>query len=146
MKSRQKTVLCFIISMAFLFSGCATVQDVFHIRSGGVAVKTDDGYMQVVFSDRDKSRIRNYYYASKRRHKGLPPGLAKKDKLPPGLQKRIDAGAPLPPGLRGRGLPDELEGILSPLPKGYIRLKVGGDVVIMDQKTRVVVDMVRDIE
>lgn len=144
MKLNQKISLCLVIMIALLFSGCATLEDNFGIRSGEVKVRTEGGYMKVVFSDRDRKTIGNYY-AKKGKYKKLPPGLAKKDKLPPGLQKRLDAGERLPPGLQRRNLPYELEDILSPLPKGYIRLKVGGDIIIMNKDTEVVVDIIRDI-
>jgi len=72
--------------------------------------------------------------------------LAKKRRLPPGLQKRLERNKGLPPGLQTRALPYHLERGLTPLPKGFIRLKVGGDIVILDQKTRVVVDVVYDVE
>jgi len=144
MKLNQKASLYFVILMVLLFSGCATLQNVFDIHSGAVEVETDDGYIKVVFNERDRRVIRRHY-GKKRKYKRLPPGLAKKGTLPPGLQKRLDAGVSLPPGLQGRGLPDELEDILSPLPKGYIRLKVGGSVVIMNKETEVVVDIIRDI-
>ena len=144
MKLNQKASLYFVILMALSISGCATLQEIFDIHSGAVRVETDDGYIKVVFSERDRRAIRRHY-GKKRKYKRLPPGLAKKDTLPPGLQKRLDAGESLPPGLQGRDLPDELEDILSPIPKGYIRLKVGGNVVIMNKDTEVVVDIIRDI-
>ena len=72
----------------------------------------------------------------------MPPGLAKKHNLPPGLQKHIKKNGQLPPDLHKRNLPVDLEQELSPLPKGYVRVKVGGDVVLMDEKTRVVVDVI----
>ena len=144
MRLSQKTSLCLVILIALSSSGCATLKDTFGVRSGEVKVRTKDGYMKVVFSDRDRQAIRNYY-AKKWKHKKFPPGLAKRDTLPPGLQKRLDAGDQLPPGLQRSSLPYELEDILSPLPKGYIRLKVGGDIVIMNQNTEVVVDILKDI-
>ena len=126
--------------MVLSSSGCRT----FDVRSGGATVRTRDAYVKVVFSDRDKEAIRGFY-STKGKYKKMPPGLAKRSTLPPGLQKRIDAGQPLPPGLQRESLPYELEEILSPLPKGYIRLRVGGDIVIWNQKTEVVVDILKDI-
>jgi hypothetical protein len=140
MKLNQKIPLCLVVLMVLSSSGCET----FNIRSGGAIVRTKGGYMKVVFSDRDRETIRNFY-AKKLRYKKMPPGLAKRDTLPPGLQKRLDAGDPLPAGLQRSSLPYDLEKILSPLPKGYIRLKVGGDIIIMNQKTEVVVDILKDI-
>ena len=144
MKLNQKILLYLVMLMTLSLSGCATLQEIFDIHSGAVRIETDDGYMKVVFSERDRRAIRRHY-GKKRKYKRLPPGLAKKGTLPPGLQKRLDAGESLPPGLQGRGLPDELENILSPLPKGYIRLKVGGNVVIMNKETEFVLDIIRDI-
>ena len=77
--------------------------------------------------------------------KTIPPGLAKKQELPPGLQKHIVKHGELPPGLQGRRLPLDLEGGLSRLPTVYIRLRVGGDIVLMNEKTRVVFDVVWDV-
>ncbi len=37
-----------------------------------------------------------YYY----RNEGLPPGLAKREQLPPGLQKHVRERGSLPPGLQ----------------------------------------------
>lgn len=79
----------------------------------------------------------------------LPPGLQRKldreGRLPPGLQKRLDRGDPLPPGLAKRRLPADLERRLTPLPAGYERYVVGPDVVIVDSRRNVVVDVAIDI-
>ena len=96
--------------------------------------------VEVVFSERDRTLIHEYY---RRRH--LPPGLAKRSSLPPGLQKQVQRRGQLPPGLRGKGLPDELEVKLSRLPKGYVRLRVGVDFVLMNTRTRVIVDVIKDM-
>ena len=50
----------------------------------------------------------------KGRNKGMPPGLAKKQQLPPGLQRRVAKHGSLPPGLAKRDLPDDLERELPP--------------------------------
>ena len=81
-----------------------------------------------------------------KKHKKTPPGLAKKKKLPPGLQKQLVKRGKLPPGLQGRGLAHELERQLTPLPRGYVHMKVGGDVIILNEKTRVVVDVVYGLD
>ena len=144
MKLDQKIFFCSVILIALSSSGCVTLKETFGVRSGEVKVRTKDGYAKVVFGDRDKEAIRNYY-AKKWKHKKMPPGLAKRDRLPPGLQKRLEAGDQLPPGLQRSTLPYDLEDILSPLPKGYIRLRVGGDIIIMNKNTEVVIDILKDI-
>ena len=87
---------------------------------------------------------------SKKHHKkskskeGLPPGLAKKDRLPPGLEKQLEKNGTLPPGLAKRDLPDDLEDRLGKPPKGYERTIVDNDVVLIEAATRKVVDIITD--
>jgi hypothetical protein len=54
-----------------------------------------------VVIDRDGERriIRDYY-----RNNGLPPGLANRESLPPGLAKHLRERGELPPGLQKRAL------------------------------------------
>jgi hypothetical protein len=81
----------------------------------------------------------------KSKKKGLPPGLAKKDKLPPGLEKQLQKNGTLPPGLAKRGLPDDLEKQLPPPPEGYERQVVEDAVVVLVNKaTGKVADIIKD--
>lgn len=107
--------------------------------SGRATVAGRDGYVDVAFSDQDRGYIHDYYRSAR----NLPPGLAKKKHLPPGLQKQLVRRGTLPPGLSGQRLPYELERRLSPLPDGYLRLRIGGDVVLFNEKTRVIFDLVQ---
>lgn len=115
--------------------GCATGSG----TSGKVVVHDENIHVEIAFSDRDRSLIRGYY----RYH--LPPGLAKRSSLPPGLQKQVMQRGQLPPGLRAKRLPNELEVKLSPLPTGYVRVRIGTDVVLMNTRTKVIVDVIKDI-
>jgi hypothetical protein len=133
-------VICCVIYSA-LIAGCATTPTV---DSGTVAVETRDARAVIVFSDSDRARIRHFYRSGKK-VKAMPPGLAKKEKLPPGLQKHVIKYGKLPPGLAARRLPDELDRTLSYLPSGYVRVRVGGDVYLMHEKTRVVFDVVWNV-
>ncbi len=76
---------------------------------------------------------------------GLPPGLAKKDRLPPGLEKQLYRKGTLPPGLAKRlqPVPVELERQLRVLPAGYRRAVVGGNIILMNEKTSLVYDVLR---
>jgi len=138
----MKQLLGIIISSLFIciiFSGCASFPN---INSGIFGVETDDVQVQVAFSNNDRRLIRDYYRDKKIKHKGLPPGLAKKEKLPPGLQKQLKKNGKLLSGLAKRYLPNDLDNRLSPLPRGYVRLKVGGDIVLINEKTEVIVDII----
>ena len=73
-----------------------------------------------------------------KKHKGLPPGLAKRDQLPPGLAKRDQ----LPPGLAKRDLPDDLRNLL---PERDVRLElieIDGAIVLIDIVTDTVLDII----
>lgn len=131
-----------IIVLAAVMTGCASGPKV---ESGSIGVEGKDVKAVLVFSDSDRGKILHYYEKGKK-SKELPPGLAKKQELPPGLQQHIEKYGTLPPGLEGRRLPGDLERTLSTLPEGYVRLKVGGDVVLMDEKTRVVFDVIWKVD
>ena len=73
--------------------------------------------------------------------KALPPGLAKRDSLPPGLQKQLTERGTLPPGLAKRDLPDNLRSQLPYRPgeKFYI---VDDNVLLVQQATGLVLDVI----
>lgn len=104
---------------------------------------TGGGAVEVVFTNQERTLVRGWF----RDHQsGLPPGLAKRDRLPPGLEKQIRERGTLPAGLQKRThpLPAELERQLRKLPAGYVRVIVGASVVLMNQSTHVIHDVIRD--
>lgn len=124
-----------VAGLAVLATGCATHA----LTSGRVVVRNGNAEVAISFSERDRALIAEYYGKRKRR---LPPGLAKRrGGLPPGLAKRDK----LPPGLRGDRLPSDLERRLARLPEGYVRVRIGRDIVLLDGRTRVVLDVVYDV-
>lgn len=73
----------------------------------------------------------------------LPPGLAKRESLPPGLQKQLARKGKLPPGLE-KGLtpfPDDLNRRLPPLREGLERVFVHGRAMILNRNTQVILDV-----
>ena len=92
------------------------------------------------YSDHDREEMHNWY----RGHLGnLPPGLAKKDRLPPGLEKQLRVRGTLPPGLRDRiqPCPPDLEHLLPPPPSDCEQVIIGGNLVLMNRRTSVVLDI-----
>jgi Ni/Co efflux regulator RcnB len=114
-----------------------------------------------IFSEAERTAIEEYYRArhaddvkrskgGKGKNKGkgrdgLPPGLAKKDRLPPGLEKQLQRNGTLPPGLVRNDLPLSLQNKLYPPRKGTKRILVGSDVVLIDTKTDLILDILHDV-
>ncbi len=98
-----------------------------------------------IFHQHDREIIIAFYHSQP---SNLPPGLAKRNgNLPPGLEKHLERNGTLPPGLQKRvePLPDELEIRLARLPSGYRRCRAGGSVIILNQKTGAILDIIRDV-
>jgi hypothetical protein len=77
----------------------------------------------------------------------LPPGLAKRETLPPGLEKQLQRKGKLPPGLEKKiqPMPPALEKQLVVLPTGYRRVVIGDNVIVMNSTTSIVYDIVRSV-
>jgi hypothetical protein len=139
MNMKSTPLLALFAGISVLMGGCATNA----ITSGAVVLEDDETSIAVRFTNRDREIIRHYYtHTHSKKHKKTPPGLAKRGRgLPPGLAKRDT----LPKGLQERGLPGDLERRLSRLPEGYIRVIVGTDVVLMKTRSRVIIDIYRNL-
>ncbi|MBU1223198.1 MAG: hypothetical protein KKA22_12400 [Gammaproteobacteria bacterium] len=135
MKNRLSALL--IVAALAGLGGCETPP-----RYGEVRVHERDYDVRVVFSDRDRAIIRDYYRGY---YRGLPPGLAKKGKIPPGHAFRMQRHQDLPPGVAWEYLPADVERRLNRLPDGYVRIVIGTDVAILHTRTRVVLDVIEDL-
>ncbi len=89
------------------------------------------------FSDRDRQIIGDCFVNDRA---GLPPGLAKKDRLPPGLERQLQRNGTLPPGLqkRARRLPGSCAARLPRLPNDWVRVVVSGRVILLNSRERIV--------
>lgn len=76
---------------------------------------------------------------------GLPPGLAKRDRLPPGLEKQIQETGTLPPGLAKRDLPVDLKRRLPRVAQGQEIVWVDDDIYLIETATRAVLDVIKDV-
>ncbi|AVM73937.1 LWamide neuropeptides (fragment) [Magnetospirillum gryphiswaldense] len=135
------------IVLAAAFSLIVTLPVIVQAQSA-----TDLGRMAVqtaspAFTDQDRREIDDWLRLGRRiltgdddhKSKKMPPGLAKRDHLPPGLAKRDT----LPPGLAKRDLPGDLERRLSRLPKGYGRKTVGDDIILIEEATGIIFDILK---
>ena len=89
------------------------------------------------FSDRDRQIIGDCFVNDRA---GLPPGLAKKDRLPPGLERQLQRNGTLPPGLQKRvqPLPGSCVSRLPRLPRDWARVVLSGRIILLDPGQRIV--------
>lgn len=113
--------------------------------------KNNDDATQSNNGDRDNANVRYYSEDDQRTMHGwyvqhqnsLPPGLAKKDRLPPGLEKQLAVRGHLPPGLQKKIQPAPVELVrqLPPPPPDCKDVVIGGHLVLLNTKTYVVMDV-----
>ena len=97
-----------------------------------------------LFLPREREIIKEYF----RGHRGgLPPGLAKRSELPPGLQKQLKRKGQLPPGLQKRlePLPRELEVRLPRVSDLGRAVILGHHVLLLDRRTERILDIVENV-
>ena len=132
MKIINRFLLLLWTALLLISTGCETL-------GGLIRVDSDSSSKQsasVVFSQKDKQTIQHYYRGVGRKHK----------KYPPGMNKRLEKGKELPPGIAKQHLPGTLENQLTPLPQGYLRIKIGGDVMIQNTISNVVTDIMYGVD
>jgi hypothetical protein len=113
-----------------------------HDKGSGVAVTIDVR----LFGESQEATIRAWF-SNKKNLEGLPPGLAKRDRLPAGLERQLQKNRSLPPGLEKRlhSFPLELERLLPGVPEGVIRVVIGVDIVLLDKTSNTILDIVREV-
>ena len=102
----------------------------------------DDDKDKSTSAKKSKDKKKDKGAKGKGRGNGLPPGLAKRDQLPPGLAKR---GNQLPPGLMKGDLPPELEKSLPKLPDNVERVVVDTDVILVQKGTDLILDVIKGV-
>lgn len=116
-----------------------------HEKPGkGHAADTAHDEHQAVVIDRDGHVRVIHEYA----HSGsLPPGLAKREALPPGLRKQLHENGELPPGLQKRlvPVPTVLVHRLPPVPSYYHRYFAGDDLLVIDTRTHRLVAIIPNV-
>lgn len=143
-----------------ILSGSAAVAPTAFAASHNRGAQNDD-LVEIIFKEIERQIIREYFggdaddtakgRGGKKKAKrgrgggGLPPGLAKREKLPPGLERQLVKNGTLPPGISKRTLPPGLASRLGPLPTGTERVIVGGDVALIDIATGVIIDILKDV-
>jgi Ni/Co efflux regulator RcnB len=91
------------------------------------------------YADHDRD-IHDWYRSH---YSNLPPGLAQRDRLPPGLERQLVVSGTLPPGLRKKmqPCPRELEVMLPPPPPNYAHVVIGGSLVLVNRANFQIADV-----
>jgi hypothetical protein len=140
MKTAAKTISIWL-TILFLSILSGHAKDKGRGKSQRESKKTSADIYIGVFAQSNRELIRNHYIPSRG---SLPPGLAKRrGDLPPGLEKHLVRNGHLPPGLEKKlyPFPVELERRLPPLRPGLVRGVIGGSAVILDSRTKVILDI-----
>ena len=105
---------------------------------------TPDHNTTVVVVDRDGHYrvVREYVTRG-----NLPPGLAKRRTLPPGLSQQLHERGTLPPGLRAyyTPVPAAWNQRFPAIPTYYQRYFVGSHLIIIDTRDNTLVSLIRDL-
>jgi hypothetical protein len=90
---------------------------------------------QPTFTNYDRQNIRGCFYDTA----NLPPGLARRESLSPGLENQLERNGTLPPQLESRAepLPDSCSARLPRLPVDWSRVVVGNRVLLLDPSSRI---------
>jgi hypothetical protein len=92
------------------------------------------------FSSSERGEIERYFKAHPGARSQLPPGLAKKNRLPPGWQKKVAPGRRIPDDVWAHRveLPREIR---LPIEEGVIRVRIDDRIVKVAERTREVIDI-----
>jgi hypothetical protein len=75
------------------------------------------------------------YYGSASAGRGNGRG---RNGLPPGIERNLQRGKPLPPGIAKQYLPQDLLGRLTPVERGFEYIVVAGKLLLVEAATQVV--------
>jgi len=124
----------------FLMSGFALAQGQGHGKGHDKGKHGDEDRSEHFYRDQDRDEMRGWYNS---RAEHLPPGLAKRDRLPPGLERQLVVRGTLPPGLQKKiePCPPELVRVLPPPPPDCEHVVIGGNLVLLNRTNFMVIDV-----
>ncbi|SOD98984.1 hypothetical protein [Caenispirillum bisanense] len=110
--------------------------------TGTGAPDLGDAVAAAVLGELERQLIGDYFRSTP--PSALPPGLAKQGKVPPGIARQIQRGQRLPDDVQMLPLPADLLGRL-PSYRGARPVVVGSDVVLVQEGTRLILDILKDV-
>ncbi len=133
---KQELVLPVEMAIRFLTAGGAGGAESAAPGSTAAPQPAETPGYAYAFRESDRRIISNYLNVNRA---NLPPGLARRERLPPGLERQLQRNGTLPPGLQKRvqPFPPELNRQLPPLPTGVTRVFLGNRAILLDQAQRI---------
>lgn len=115
-------------------------------NAAGNAYRGPDAYVNIRFSDSQRSYLNNYF-GRQFRMGNCPPGLAKKNNgcMPPGQAKKWRIGYPLGRDVIFYDLPSAVLAELGYPPAGYRYVRVANDILMLAVGTGLVVDAIANL-
>jgi hypothetical protein len=113
-----------------------------------VGVHSPGVVARIIFSDAERTQIKQYYYTHPSQRHPKPYGHRPGHPSPYGgynTHRPYQLHQPLPPHIAYQRLPHTLEHNFARLPADYVRIVIGGDVLIMNVRTRVLYDAIWDV-
>jgi hypothetical protein len=139
---RSRTWLSFWLAVILALGTAAWAQDEGHGHGHGHDKDKhhdrDDDHDY--YRDEHRQAMRGWYEGH---HDHLPPGLADRDRLPPGLERQLVVRGTLPPGLQKKiyPCPQEIVRQLPPPPPNCEHVLIGGHVVLLNRSNFMVMDV-----
>lgn len=131
----RNSVITALITTGLTLNGCV-VQHRTVVQSPS---HHHDRYYDHRFSADDNYYLYHYYHPrykyKERRYKRTPPGHYKRPYM---------LHQPLPNHIRYQRLPRDMERRLPRIPDDLIRIRIGGDILLIHRKTRVIYDILFD--
>ncbi|HSH90528.1 MAG TPA: RcnB family protein [Ramlibacter sp.] len=96
------------------------------------------------FNEQHRTYARTYYTQNYGDGRRCPPGLAKKNNgcMPPGQARHYAVGQPIPRGVTIYSVPQPILVQLPPAPYGYRYVRLGGDIVLVQQQNNLIIDII----
>ncbi len=123
-----------VLLSAFLLSGCIAQA----LTSGNIAFSDGNSGSRPLISSGERAVIHDYCAS----HAGSLPVVRRQDAR---ALSRLHRGGTLPAGIALDRLPQRLERRLSPLPRGYVRVLAGTDVLVVGRRSGVIADLARGV-
>ena len=148
----KKATLFLTVLLALALALPAAAQKGKKGRKGGSSKTTTSTKSNVSVSfrfGRSDIRLIRDWFSNPQNTKGLPPGLAKREELPPGLKRHLERNGTLPPGLQKKiqPIPRSLKSQLPKMPAGIDIVFIAGNVLIVEVQTSwKILDIVTDIK